>query len=107
EGDIGRGYRQQAFIKALMLKALSRDTVTNPITLAKFVDAATQNLIVDEALDLNEMRKLAFAMTGLRGDDVKFITAPYSGFGTAPDGGSIEVVDEAKMESLGHAMRTD
>lgn len=107
QGDISRGFRQQAFIKALMLKALSRETVTNPITLARFVDAATENLVVDEGLNLNEMRKLAFTMTGIRGDDVVFITAPFTGFGTAPDGGSIEFVDEAKMERLGHSMRTD
>lgn len=107
QGDISRGFRQQAFIKALMLKALSREVVTNPVALAQFVDAATQNLVVDEGLDLNEMRKLAFAMTGLRGDDVVFITAPFTGFGTAPDGGSIEVVDEAAMERLGNTIRTD
>lgn len=107
EGDISRGYRQQAFIKALMIKALSRDVLTNPITLAQFVDAATQNLVVDENLDLGEMRKLAFSMAGIRSGDVEFITAPFSGFGTAPDGGWIEVVDEAAMERLGTAIRTD
>ena len=107
QGDISRGFRQQAFIKALMLKALSAEVITNPIRLAQFVDAATQNLVVDQNLDLNEMRKLAFSMTGLRGDDVMFITAPFTGFGTAPDGGSIEVVDDAAMERLGNAIRTD
>ena len=107
QGDISRGFRQQAFIKALMLKALSRDVITNPVRLAQFVDAATQNLVVDEDLDLNEMRKLAFSMTGIRGSDVVFITAPFTGFGTAPDGGSIEIVDEAAMERLGNTIRTD
>ena len=107
EGDISRGYRQQAFIKALMLKALSRETLTNPVTLAKFVDAATQNLTVDQELDLNEMRKLAFSMSGIRGDDVIFITAPFAGFGTAPNGGWIELVDETRMAQLGEAIRTD
>lgn len=107
QGDISRGFRQQAFIKALMLKALSREVVTNPVRLAQFVDAATSNLVVDENLDLNEMRKLAFSMTGIRGSDVVFITAPFTGFGTAPNGGSIEIVDEAAMERLGNALRTD
>ncbi|MCA1783292.1 MAG: LCP family protein [Dermatophilaceae bacterium] len=107
QGDISRGFRQQAFIKALMLKALSREVITNPVRLAQFVDAATQNLVVDEDLDLNEMRKLAFSMTGLRGNDVVFITAPFSGFGTAPDGGWIEIVDDAAMDRLGTSIRTD
>jgi polyisoprenyl-teichoic acid--peptidoglycan teichoic acid transferase len=90
-----------------MLKALSREVVTNPVRLSQFIDAATQNLVVDENLDLGEMRKLAFSMTGLREDDVVFVTAPFTGFGTAPDGGWIEIVDEAGMERLGHALRTD
>ena len=107
QGDISRGFRQQAFIKALILKALSTEVTTNPIRLARFVDAATENLVMDDNLDLNQMRKLAFLMTGLRGDDVMFITAPFTGFGTAPDGGSIEVVDDAGMERLGSAIRTD
>lgn len=107
EGDISRGHRQQAFIKALMLKALSRDTLTNPVKLANFVDAATDNLVVDEDLDLNEMRKLATSMMGIRGDDFVFVTAPFSGFGTAPDGGWIEIVDEVAMEELGRAIRTN
>lgn len=107
EGDISRGHRQQAFIKALMLKTLSPETLANPVKLANFVDAATENLVVDDELDLGQMRKLATSMVGLSGGDFVFITAPYSGFGTAPDGGWIEIVDEAAMEQLGHAIRTD
>ncbi|MDO5502708.1 MAG: LCP family protein [Actinomycetia bacterium] len=107
QGDISRGHRQQAFIKALMVKALSRDVLTNPVRLTTFVDAATENLVVDEGFDMGEMRDLAFSLSGLRSEDVVFITAPFTGFGTAPDGGWIEIVDEGGMERLGHAIRTD
>ena len=31
EGDISRGKRQMAFIKALMTKAISTETITNPV----------------------------------------------------------------------------
>ena len=41
EGDISRGQRQLAFIKALMLKTLSKDVLTNPIKLKDFTEAAT------------------------------------------------------------------
>ncbi|HYN30423.1 MAG TPA: LCP family protein [Dermatophilaceae bacterium] len=107
EGDISRGKRQQAFIKALMLEALSRDTLTNPVRLARFLDAATENLVVDEGLDAGTMRSEAFALRGLRSADVVFVTAPFTGYGRSPSGASIDVLDEAGMERLGEALRTD
>ncbi len=107
QGDISRGQRQQAFIKGLMIKGTSSDTLTNPVTLANFVDAATANLTVDQNLSVGDMRGLAFDMRGLRSGDVAFITAPWSGLGTAPDGGSIVLTDEAQMDRLAEALQTD
>jgi LCP family protein required for cell wall assembly len=107
EGDISRGKRQQAFIKALMLKTLSKETLTNPLRLKDFLDAATSNLTVDQKLDVGTMRSEALAMRDLRGGDIRFITAPFTGFGTSPEGASIDVVDEVKMAALGEAVRND
>jgi LCP family protein required for cell wall assembly len=107
EGDISRGKRQQAFIKALMLKTLSRDVLTNPVRLAQFTDAATSNLTVDEAFSTSEMRKQAFSMRNLRGSDIAFVTAPFTGFGTAPNGGSIEILDKAGFARLSEALQRD
>lgn len=107
EGDISRGRRQLAFIKALMLKTLSRDVLANPVKLGQFIEAATSNLVVDQKLDVGTMRSEAFALKGLRGGDIRFITAPFTGFGTSPVGASIDVVDEPKMADLGNAIRTD
>lgn len=107
EGDISRGRRQLAFIKALMLKTLSADTLTNPVRLKDFTEAATSNLTVDQNLDVGAMRSEAFALRGLRGGDIRFITAPFTGFGTSPAGASIDIVDEPKMGELGDAIRND
>lgn len=107
EGDISRGQRQLAFIKALMLKTLSKDVLANPMKLGQFIDAATSNLVVDQKLDVGTMRSEAFALRGLRGGDIRFITAPFTGFGTSPVGTSIDIVDEPKMADLGDAIRTD
>jgi polyisoprenyl-teichoic acid--peptidoglycan teichoic acid transferase len=107
EGDISRGKRQLAFVKALMLKTLSKDVLTNPIKLKDFTDAATSNLTVDQNLDVSDMRSEAFAMRNLRGGDIRFITAPFSGFGTSKDGQSIDVVDKGRMADLGKAIRED
>jgi LCP family protein required for cell wall assembly len=107
EGDISRGRRQLAFIKALMLEATSPSNITNPLTVARFADAATENLVVDEALTTRAMTDYALSLRGVRGGDVIFATAPFSGYGTSPEGGAIDIVDEAKMAELGEALRTD
>jgi LCP family protein required for cell wall assembly len=107
EGDISRGQRQLAFIKALMLKTLSKSTLANPVQLKNFVEAATDNLTVDQTLDVSTMRSEAIALRGLRGSDIRFITAPFEGFGTSPDGQSIDVVNTARMSDLGQAIRDD
>ena len=39
--------------------------------------------------------------------DIRFITAPISGFATRPDGASINIVDTARMTQLGHALAVD
>lgn len=107
EGDISRGRRQLAWIKAIMLKGLSPDTLTNPVRLTRFVDAGTQNLVVDDTFDMGEMRSMAFSLRGVRASDIAFITAPFTGFGTSPQGASIDIVDEAGMARLGQSLRTD
>jgi polyisoprenyl-teichoic acid--peptidoglycan teichoic acid transferase len=107
EGDISRGRRQLAVIKAIMLKGLSREVITNPIKLKDFLQAATDNLTVDQNLDVGAMRSEAVAMRNLRGSDIRFVTAPFSGFGTSPEGGSIDIVDQGRMSDLGKAIRED
>ncbi len=105
QGDISRGRRQQAFIKALLLKTISPETITNPLKIAQFTDAATKNLVVDESMTTAFMREQAFALRDIRSRDVVFITAPYTGFGTSADGQSIDIVDEPGMAALGDAIR--
>jgi polyisoprenyl-teichoic acid--peptidoglycan teichoic acid transferase len=107
EGDISRGRRQQAFIKALMLKSLSKDVLGNPVKLAEFVDAGTSNLTVDKDFSTGEMRSQAVGMRNLRGKDVAFITAPFTGYGTSPAGASIDVLDVPGMAALGEALQND
>ncbi len=107
EGDISRGRRQLAFLKALMLKATSPETITNPIKIAKFTDAATENLVLDQNLSIGQLRDYAISLRGIRAGDVVFATAPFTGFGTSPGGASIDVVDVKGMADLGEALRTD
>jgi LCP family protein required for cell wall assembly len=107
EGDISRGRRQMAFIKALMLKALSSQTLTNPLRFAGLVDAGTRNLTVDNAFSIGDMRSQALGMRDLRSKDIVFLTAPITGFGTSPQGASIDLVDNARMAQLSFALKND
>ena len=107
EGDISRGRRQLAVIKALLLKATSKETITNPVRIARFTDAATENLVVDQDLTVGDMRDYAFELRDLRSSDVVFATAPFTGFAMDPVAGSIDVVDVEGMDLLGKALRTD
>lgn len=106
-GDLSRGRRQQAVLKGLLLKAVSAETLTNPARLASFVDAATANTMVDRNLDIGAMRGDLFAMRGLRSGDIRFITAPITGFGSTPGGASIDIVDWNRLSQLGAAIRQD
>ncbi|MEI2779049.1 MAG: LCP family protein [Tetrasphaera sp.] len=107
EGDISRGRRQMAFIKALLVKTLTPGVLLNPMKLTSFMDAAIDNLVVDKRLTPKLMRSEALAMRNVRGGDIVFVTAPFTGYGTAPDGGAIDLVDEARMEQLGLALQKD
>ncbi len=107
QGDISRGRRQLALVKALMLEATSRETLTNPVKVARLTDAATENLVVDQNLSLSELKDFALDLRGIRGGDVVFATAPFTGFGMDPVAGSIDIVDDKKMALLGEALRND
>jgi LCP family protein required for cell wall assembly len=107
QGDISRGRRQMAFVKALMLKALGRETLTNPIRFAGLVGAGTKNLTVDNAFSMDDLRSQALSLRDLRSSDIIFRTAPLNGFGTSPQGASIDVVDRAGLARLSAALRSD
>lgn len=107
QGDISRGERQMQFIKGIMDKALSRETLTNPARLAGFVDAATANLTVDADLQVGEMRDLGFAMRGVRGDDIHFWQGPWNGIDMHPVAGSIVLMADAQMARLAEHLQHD
>lgn len=107
EGDISRGRRELAFVRALMLKILSKETLANPIRFVALVNAVARNLTVDNAFSVNEIYRDALSLKDLRSDDIVFVTAPITGFGRSPQGASIDIVDKVKMAQLSSALRTD
>lgn len=107
EGDISRGQRQQAWLKAMMAETLSPGVLLNPSKLSGVIDAGTKNTTVDNSLSTGTIRREAVRMRGIRGGDIHFVTAPFSGYGTAPNGGAIDILDEQGMSRLSDALRTD
>ncbi len=81
--DISRTRRQQAFIASLAETVVSRGTLTNPLKVVKFLDAATKSLKVDPGLkDLTKLGGLGFQFKDIGLDDIQFITIPNAYFPT-------------------------
>lgn len=107
EGDISRGQRQQAWLKAMMVETLTPSVLLNPSKLSGVIDAGTKHTTVDNSLKTSTIRSEAIKLRGVRGENIHFVTAPFSGYGTAPNGGSIDILDEQGMDELSDALRTD
>ncbi|MGK5679829.1 LCP family protein [Actinoplanes sp. URMC 104] len=102
-GDFARMQHQQEFLKALMDKAASSGTITNPGKLNSFLKAVTAAVTVDNDFSLTDM---AVEMRGVRGKDLTFITSPNLGSDTI-DGQSVVVSDREKALALYKAMAAD
>lgn len=106
DGDFDRMKRQQAFLRALMSKAVSANTLTNPLKLNRLLDAATESVTADETLSGNDLRGLAFSLRDLRTDDVGFLTVPVDT--TADRGGqSVVLLAAEPADRLYEAVRHD
>ncbi|WP_277454139.1 LCP family protein [Janibacter sp. DB-40] len=107
EGDISRGQRQQAWLKAIMRETLDPSVLLNPGRLNGVIEAGTEHTVVDEGLTGNVIRREAIQLRSVRGGDIHFLTAPFSGYGTTAEGASIDILDERGMAALSDALRTD
>jgi LCP family protein required for cell wall assembly len=102
-GDFARMQHQQEFLKALMDKAASGGTISNPAKLNAFLKSVTKAVTVDHDFSLTDM---AVEMRGVRGQDLTFITSPNKGADTI-NGQSVVVSDKEKALALYKAMAAD
>jgi len=85
-GDIGRMRRQQAFLASMANKAISLGTLSNPVKLYNFLDAATKSLTTDPGLaDLKELAGLANQLKSIGLDNIKFLTVPFETYEPDPN----------------------
>jgi LCP family protein required for cell wall assembly len=93
-GDIGRMKRQQTFIAAMIAKAVSAGTLTNPVKLVRFLDAATKSLTTDpEFAHLKELASLGSSLKNIGLDNVQFVTAPFELY--PPDPNRVQLTPRA------------
>ncbi len=107
QGDISRGQRQMQFIRAVLMKGLSKETLSNPAEVARFLDAGTQNMVVDDALTTNKMQSIALSMRNVGSNSIKMNTAPWTGVDTGPYGMSIVNMSEPQMKVLAEHLSND
>ena len=103
DGDFTREKHQQAFLKALMSKAASSGTLSDPVKLNNFLQAVTKVIIVDKDFQLVDM---ALQFRNLRAKDVTFLTSPHDGTPTI-NGESVVQSDKEKASSLYDAVNND
>ncbi|MEV6487888.1 LCP family protein [Actinoplanes sp. NPDC051633] len=102
-GDFDRMRHQQEFLKALMDKAASTGTLTNPAKLNNFLKAVTAAVTVDNDFSLTDM---AVQFRNLRGENLTFITSPNNGSQTI-GGQSVVVSDRENALALYKAVSAD
>ena len=76
-----RARRQQNALRAILDKAASSNTLSDPVRLYDFLDSASHSMGVDDTLSNGGMRALALKLSDLRSSDVVFLRAPVSRLG--------------------------
>ncbi|HEY0699814.1 MAG TPA: LCP family protein, partial [Micromonospora sp.] len=103
EGDFARMRHQQEFLRALLDKAASSGTLSNPAKLNAFLKSVTSAVTVDEGFSLVDM---ALQFRNLRGENLQFLTSPNEGSADV-DGQSVVVSDREKALAMYRAMTKD
>ncbi|MBO0847672.1 MAG: LCP family protein, partial [Nocardioides sp.] len=76
--DIGRMKRQQAFVASMVHQVFSTNTMTNPLHLYRFLEAATKSIHLDEGLgSLAKLAGLGYEFRHVGLSKIKFVTTPW------------------------------
>jgi LCP family protein required for cell wall assembly len=103
DGDFARMRHQQQFMKAVMDKAVSSGTVSNPVKLNSFLRATAQAVTVDQNLSILDM---ALTFRNIRSEDLVFSVAPHLG-NKKVNGEDVIMPDTEKGKALYAAIKND
>jgi anionic cell wall polymer biosynthesis LytR-Cps2A-Psr (LCP) family protein len=105
-GDFDRIRRQQAVLLGIARKAVTAGTISNPVKLNRFLQAASKSVSVDESVTVARLRALALSVRGMRSSDIAFLTVPNDGPAWR-SGQSVVLLDRAQDGKLYKAVRDD
>jgi LCP family protein required for cell wall assembly len=94
--DLDRTRRQQAFVASVLNQLSQTGTFTNLPRMEAVLDAVSSNMAVDRGLDLLLLAQQARSLTG---GSIAFTTLPIVGFGTSPEGASVNLVDPVQVRA--------
>ncbi|HEY8532400.1 MAG TPA: LCP family protein [Micromonospora sp.] len=103
DGDFARMRHQQEFLRALLDKAASTGTLSNPAKLNAFLQATADAVTVDQDFSLFEF---ALEFRKLRGENLHFLTSPHQGTAMI-NGESVVVSDREKAQAMYQAVAND
>lgn len=107
DGDYQRVRNQQAFLKALIGKTISAETLTNPVTISNMVQAISPFVSVDRTLDAGALAGLGLELRDVRQADIAMFTLPTNGTGTSSDGQSIVLTNPEAIANISNALAND
>lgn len=105
--DYQRVKNQQLFVKALLGQILSKDTLTNPVTIQNIVSEFAPFVAVDDTLDAGKVVEIASSMINVSTNDMEFFTLPNKGPGRSADGQSIVIPDMDTINKFGESLQKD
>ena len=99
-----RARRQQNALRAFLVKAVSSDTLSDPVRLYDFLDATSHSMGVDETLSNGGLRALALKLSDIHPADVLFLRAPVAGI-RQDSSGVVVQLDAARASELWAAVQ--
>lgn len=94
--DLDRERRQQAFVADVIHQLKQAGTFTDIPKMEDVLNAVSSNIVVNKGLNPITLIQQATSITG---GNIAFTTLPITGFGTAPNGESINLVDVARVRA--------
>ncbi|QCB98874.1 LytR family transcriptional regulator [Arthrobacter sp. PAMC25564] len=104
DGDYQRVRDQQAFLRAVLVKALAAGMLSSPGTVRNLAASLLPFMSVDQGFSADALGHLGSSLRGLHPEDAVFFTLPTAGTGTSPDGQSIVLPDNAAIASIAAAL---
>ena len=106
DGDYQRVRNQQAWVKAVLDKMLTTETLTNPGKVQDIITKFSPYVGVDDSFTLQTMIDLGISMRDIRGSNVRSFTLPTNGTGMVGDQ-SVVFLDTVSIAELKQHLAAD